>query len=97
MSPFTESLSPGWNMIGDPFPSALDGSTLQCTAAGTAISETDAVTAGLIGGQLWTYNTSSKQYQQTTTLQPYSDCWIYIDPTVSGGKPVALSFTRAGG
>ena len=103
-SPFTESLSPGWNMIGDPFPSALDGSTLQLTAvvsvgsvaAGTPISETDAVTAGLIVGPLWTYDTSSKQYQQTTMLQPYSGCWIYIDPTVSGGQPVALTFTHSG-
>jgi len=56
-----------------------------------------AVTAGLIVGPLWTYEPSSKQYQQTTTLQPYSGSWIYIDPAVSGGKPVALTFTAPGG
>ncbi|HET6385812.1 MAG TPA: hypothetical protein VFJ58_20665 [Armatimonadota bacterium] len=103
-SPFTESLSPGWNMIADPFPTALDASTLQLTAAvpvgnfsaGTSISENDASTAGLIGGPLWTYDTSSKQYQQTTTLQPYSGAWIFIDRTVSGGQPVTLKFTLPG-
>jgi len=103
-SPFIESLSPGWNMIGDPYLNALDVSSLQLTAgvsvggtaAGTAMTEGDASTAGLIDGPFWSYDTGAQQYAQTVVLSPFAGDWVYIDPTVSGAQPVTLTFVRPG-
>jgi len=99
-SPFVQALSPGWNMIGDPFPTAVAISTLQFTA-GTAVGSNPANTpltfsaasaAGLVDSTVYGY--SGTGYVAATALQPYSGYWIYVDPTTAGNQSVQLTFTQ---
>ncbi|HET6386811.1 MAG TPA: hypothetical protein VFJ58_25750, partial [Armatimonadota bacterium] len=97
------SLLPGWNMIGDPYSQAVPISSLQIelskavgsTPANQLLSESAAVTAGIIGGTIFTYDTDSKQYAASSTLAPFGGYWIYVDPGGSGGQPVTLRYTQA--
>ena len=100
-SPFVQALSPGWNMIGDPFPTAVDVSTLQFSVgvavgsnpANSLLSFTTASAAGLVGSTLFGYSGSG--YVAANTLQPYNGYWIYVDPTISQNKSVQVTFTRS--
>jgi len=101
-TPLDITLSPGWNMISDPFPTSLPISSLQielsqevgATPANQFISESAAVSAGIIGGTLWTYDTGGRQYTAASALTPFEGYWIYVDPAGSGGQPVTLRFTE---
>ena len=103
-SPLDVSLSPGWNMIGDPYAASLALSSLQVALSTTVggipanqfMSEQDAGAAGIVGATIWTYDAAAKQYTAADTLAPFVGCWIYIDPVASGGQPVTLRFTQPG-
>ena len=102
-SPFSFTLQPGWNLIGDPFPEALDISTLRFTPqgqvsgvdAGTTITLDPAKAAGLVPGPFWEWDAAAGRYTPSTTLQPYHGYWIYIDPTAAGNAAVTVIFTRS--
>ncbi|HET6382241.1 MAG TPA: hypothetical protein VFJ58_02530, partial [Armatimonadota bacterium] len=103
-SPLDISLSPGWNMIGDPYAAPLALSSLQVALSTTVggipanqfMSEQDAGAAGIVGATIWTYDTAAKQYAAADTLAPFVGYWIYIDPVASGGQAVTLRFTQPG-
>ncbi len=74
-TPFSLPLSPGWNLIGDPFPAAVPLSSV--TVSGTPLALSPAVSP-----TLYTYNTASGQYvtlsAASDSLQPYAGYWIYV-------------------
>jgi kumamolisin len=79
-SPYAIGLSAGWNQIGDPFPTSESISSLQVGANGKTYSFADAVTSGLIGADLYSYNPSSGGYTPLSSggsLQPDLGYWIY--------------------
>lgn len=80
-APFSLSLAAGWNLIGDPFPTAVPLSSV--TANGGPL------TASVVSPTLYSYNTAAGQYVAVSTatgsLQPYAGYWIYTP------QPVTLS------
>ena len=103
--PASTTNATGWDMIGDPFTSPVDASTLQVTvpfalgsfAASSPMPLAAAQAVGLIGSTIWGYiPLPTNNYAAATTLQPYAGYWIYINPTISQGQPVVLTFTQAG-
>lgn len=74
-TPFSLPLSPGWNLVGDPFPAAVPLSSV--TVSGTPLALSPAVSP-----TLYTYNTASGQYvtlsAASDSLQPYAGYWIYV-------------------
>ncbi len=74
-TPFSLPLSPGWNLIGDPFPAAVPLSSV--TVSGTPLALSPAVSP-----TLYTYNTASGQYvtlnASSDSLQPYAGYWVYV-------------------
>jgi hypothetical protein len=90
--PFAVSLQKGWNMIGDPFPSAvsLSGVTVS-SSAGKSFSLKDANLAGLISVTLYSYPAGSSAYQTTGedgSLSPYTGYWVYAFQPCSLSLPV---------
>ena len=80
-TPFSIALQPGWNMIGDPFPTAVALSSLTVRdAIGTQGTFTQAVSGGVVSGTLYAYPAGSTQYQQVGqdgSLTPFNGYWIY--------------------
>ncbi|HET6386856.1 MAG TPA: carboxypeptidase regulatory-like domain-containing protein [Armatimonadota bacterium] len=103
-SPFSETLAPGWNEIGDPFTTSVDWNLVQFSvpvAVGgnppnTFITLQDALVNHIVGSPLYAYSVTQQQYVQTTTLQPFQGYWIYINPQGSMNQPVTLRFTKQG-
>ena len=102
-TPLDITLSPGWNMIGDPFAVSVAVGSLQVAMSAAPgqpatqfVSEGAAISAGIMGGTIWAYDTTAKQYAAADTLSPFEGYWIYIDPAGSGGRPVTLRFTEPG-
>lgn len=79
--PFAVSLSRGWNLIGDPFPSDVSLSNVRVQdAAGKQYSLKDAAGAGLIQTTLYSYPAGSTKYQSvgpTGSLEPFMGYWIH--------------------
>ncbi len=83
-APFTLALASGWNLIGDPFPTAVSLSSV--TVNGSALS------ASAVSQTLYTYNTPSGRYVTVSaaagSLQPYAGYWIYTAQPVTLDIPV---------
>ena len=100
-SPFQITVSPGWNMIGNPFTTALDTSLLQfevnfavgSNAANTPISLQTALTNGIVDSPIWGYSPATG-YTESSTLAPFGGYWLYVDPTGSKNSPVIIIFTN---
>ena len=73
-TPFSISVSAGWNLIGDPFPAAVPLSSV--TVSGTPLALSAAVSP-----TLYTYSTASGQYvtlsAASDSLQPYAGYWLF--------------------
>jgi hypothetical protein len=77
--PFIISLQEGWNMIGDPFPSAVDISTLLVEEGnGKEMSFQQAVQADLVSSTLYSYPANGPTYisQTSGALTPFSGYWM---------------------
>jgi hypothetical protein len=103
-SPFSETLYPGWNMIGDPFTSTVDLTLLQfsvpvqvgATAANSTMNFQAALINQVIQSPIWSYSAAAGAYTQATTLQPFLGYWVYVNPQVVQNNPITISFTRFG-
>ncbi|MDQ2731889.1 MAG: carboxypeptidase regulatory-like domain-containing protein, partial [Armatimonadota bacterium] len=107
-TPFSISLLPGWNMIGDPYTSSIDLNTLFYSlpvpvgsfAANSLIPFTSAGANNLVRLPLFTYSppttTTIGQYVTATSINPFTGYWMYIDPVVSHNTAVTLTFTNPG-
>ena len=78
---FSISLQPGWNMIGDPFGSAIPMSSVTVTPAGstTSVPYATAVQSGLVS-ILYTWQPGDTAYElisPTASMQPWLGYWIY--------------------
>ena len=101
-SPFTIQLSPGWNLIGDPFTTSVSLSSLQVvlpfqlgnTAANSPITLSTAISSQVIGPTLYAYSTDQGQYTTATSIDPFVGYWIYVNPVGSNNLPVMLIFTN---
>ncbi len=82
-TPFSLTLTTGWNLIGDPFPAAVPLSSV--TADGSAL------TSSAVSPVLYSYSTASGQYVSvsaaTGSLQPYAGYWIYTSSPVTLNIP----------
>ncbi|MGI4789101.1 MAG: protease pro-enzyme activation domain-containing protein [Janthinobacterium lividum] len=82
--PFSIALSAGWNLIGDPFPSAVPLSSV--TAGGTALASSSAVSP-----TLYSYNTAAGNYVTVSaasgSLQPYAGYWIFAGQSTTLNVP----------
>ena len=80
-TPFPIALRAGWNMIGDPFPTAVALSGIQVRdAIGTKGTFGQAVSGGVVSGTLYAYPAGSTQYQkvgQGGSLTPFDGEWVY--------------------
>ena len=80
-APFPIPLKAGWNMIGDPFPTAVALSSLTVRdAIGTQGTFHQGVSGGVVSGTLYAYPAGSTQYQkvgQDGNLTPFDGDWIY--------------------
>jgi len=107
-SPFSETLQPGWNMLGDPFSNPVSTDDLQITdpvAVGSVPANTpqtisQAIRSGIIGSPFWSWDNANNQYvsQDPTmaTLQPYVGYWLFINSQPTGDQGVTLTFTDPG-
>jgi len=69
-------LMPGWNLIGDPFPSLVDfyTATVQETATGVSYTISDALSSGLLEGGMFAYVLGG--YQNTSVFTPWVGTWL---------------------
>ncbi len=98
--PFSISLTPGWNLIGDPFLLNVDiTKTAFKTASGAIVTYAQAIANGDIGSALYSFNGST--VDPAYSLQPWQGYWmlaynnmtLIIDPTIDviSTKSVAKS------
>ncbi|HEY3333530.1 MAG TPA: choice-of-anchor tandem repeat GloVer-containing protein [Capsulimonadaceae bacterium] len=80
--PFVINLAPGWNMIGDPFTTSVP---LSSVTFGAGVSYANAITAvdPIISPTMWAYNTTTKAYVKSSTLEPLKGYWLYAYKTTS--------------
>ena len=80
-APFAIALSPGWNMIGDPFPSGISMSAVTVRdGQGRQWTLPQAGGRSLIALALYSYSAAAAQYQGqglSGTLVPYQGYWLY--------------------
>jgi uncharacterized repeat protein (TIGR03803 family) len=80
-TPFPIALQAGWNMIGDPFPSAVSFASVQVQdVIGTQGTFQQAVSGGVLSGTLYAYPAGSTQYQSVGaggSLTPFTGYWVY--------------------
>lgn len=77
--PFAISLTKGWNMIGDPFTTPVDMSSLMVEdSSGTQHTFADATQAGLVGATLYSYPANASAYTAQTSgpIDPYAGYWV---------------------
>jgi subtilase family serine protease len=76
-SPFVVQLQPGWNMIGDPYPTAVPVTSIEFDSETLTFAQAASGTNPLIGGTVYEYNASSNLYSPASTLSPDLGYWIY--------------------
>lgn len=69
-------LMPGWNLIGDPFPSLVDFYSAMVQEEGTGIQHTvqNALSSGLLEGGMFAYVLGG--YQNTSVFSPWVGTWL---------------------
>ena len=87
-------LTAGWNMIGDPFPFAVDWNGCQVEYQGQTKPLSEAVDAGWISGTLYTYEPGGYTWVNAPAgqLKPWEgywvkakvNCWLLVPPVPSG-------------
>ena len=80
--PFDYHLQAGWNMIGCPWPGPVAVNQLTVTGpSGVASPFIDAVSSGLVGGSLYTFQAGDSAYEvidpASGALTPYVGYWLY--------------------
>ena len=93
-NPCTLALTPGWNMIGCPASGPVEvGSVNIVDSANNVHTFSEAVSTGLILGNLFTWQPGDTKYEvvesTTGSLTPYEGYWLYaIEPcTISYSAP----------
>jgi hypothetical protein len=74
--PFSITLHPGWNMIGDPFTTAVPVSSLTFNGGTETFIQASSAPNQLIGGTVWAYNQASDAYYAAPNLEPDQGYWI---------------------
>ncbi|NLC57708.1 MAG: hypothetical protein GX774_12785 [Armatimonadetes bacterium] len=67
-------LTAGWNMIGNPFPFAVNWFDAQVQVGAETISLNEAISRDLIKNALWTY--SNGEYRLAFQLMPWEGYWV---------------------
>ncbi|MDQ2688365.1 MAG: hypothetical protein M3Y28_10925, partial [Armatimonadota bacterium] len=79
--PFAIPIQNGWNMIGDPFPTAVSGGNIRLLKGGKVYSLTDPVARILLAPTLYSYDEATGQYQahalRSDALAPYVGYWLF--------------------
>ena len=95
--PFSISLQPGWNQIGDPFPAAAPLSAI--TVSGAGGSGPLASTPAVVQATLYSYDTTTNAYAAlnpaTDSLTPYVGYWIYAVQSCTLSVPVPAGSSTA--
>jgi hypothetical protein len=92
--PYSITLKKGWNMIGDPFPVAVDmGSLIILDNQGTQHPFQTAVQSDLVGPNLYSYPPGSANYvsQSSGPIEPYSGYWILTSQDCTLLVPVPVN------
>lgn len=74
--PFVRPLGKGWNLVGNPYPFAVD--LYECTVqseSGASLTWSQALDNHLVGEIVYTWD--GRQYLPTTMMQPYLGYWIF--------------------
>jgi kumamolisin len=75
---FAVDISPGWNMIGDPYINPLPINSIQVTVGGTTESFAAAVANSVVEPNFYGYNgTGYVPYGAGQELSPYAGYWLY--------------------
>lgn len=73
-------LKAGWNLIGSPFGAPVSGSTLLVKSGGTVMSVAQAVKAGIVDGNLLSYDNAQRSYVPsdlaTGVMNPWVGYWL---------------------
>jgi hypothetical protein len=77
-------LSPGWNMVGNPFPATIEWASVQVRANGQTMSLDTAARNSWIRPYGWSYNPEGREYVlvdasyrgATTSLGVWQACWV---------------------
>ncbi|MEW5947732.1 MAG: S8 family serine peptidase [bacterium] len=86
---FTIPVSPGWNLIGNPFLSEID-LVQSASVGGVSLENADGVSAVVFG-----YDAAEKRYAATTVLKPWEGYFLYsrvaavleLSPPTDSGTP----------
>ncbi len=84
----------GWNMVGDPFPFAVDWNGIQVEYQGVTKTMSEAVEADWLSGSLYSYTSGGYTWKTAPAgqLNPWEgywvkakvDCWLLVPPVPSG-------------
>jgi len=75
--PFDIPLQAGWNMVGDPFTTAVPVSSLTFNSGTETFTQATTSATPLIGRTVWTYNAQAKAYVAATSLNPDVGYWVF--------------------
>jgi uncharacterized repeat protein (TIGR03803 family) len=74
---FPINLTPGWNMVGDPFTNPVPITSLLFQGGTMTYSQATNGNAPLVGPIFWKYDTSSNSYVGAPSLEPEGGYWVY--------------------
>ncbi len=74
---FVDTLSPGWNMVGDPYMNSVTIDSLQIAASGSTTSFANAAGSGIVLPEFYDYNGSIYvPHGSGDVLNPFDGYWI---------------------
>jgi uncharacterized repeat protein (TIGR03803 family) len=76
-APFVINLQPGWNMVGDPFTSAISLDSLKFDGGTETFSEATTGSSALVEPEFWAYPSGATAYLAATSLVPGQGVWVY--------------------
>jgi hypothetical protein len=74
---FVIQLQAGWNMVGDPFTTAVPLSDVLFNNSSETFAQATSTTDQLIGSDVFAFTAGSTNYTSATTLSPGAGYWIY--------------------